>query len=130
MIPVLLCFLRRTCSTSSRLPAPGAERLQLVTGGIPGECSCRSPVYKNHSINHNGWALCSVVLSCTDSSSFFSQLDLGIPAMTTCCNQHDMCYDTCGTNKYDCDSEFRLCLHGICADLKKSLGFVSKVQCE
>uniref|UniRef100_A0A8C2XI67 Phospholipase A2, group XIIB n=1 Tax=Cyclopterus lumpus TaxID=8103 RepID=A0A8C2XI67_CYCLU len=58
-------------------------------------------------------------------------LDLGIPAMTKCCNQLDMCYDTCGTNKYDCDSEFRLCLHGICADLKKSLGFVSKVQaCE
>ncbi|TNN66698.1 Group XIIB secretory phospholipase A2-like protein [Liparis tanakae] len=48
------------------------------------------------------------------------QLDLGIPAMTTCCNQHDMCYDTCGTNKYDCDSEFRLCLHGICGDLKKT----------
>uniref|UniRef100_A0A8C2XB68 Phospholipase A2, group XIIB n=1 Tax=Cyclopterus lumpus TaxID=8103 RepID=A0A8C2XB68_CYCLU len=60
-----------------------------------------------------------------------SLLDLGIPAMTKCCNQLDMCYDTCGTNKYDCDSEFRLCLHGICADLKKSLGFVSKVQaCE
>ncbi|KAF1375873.1 hypothetical protein PFLUV_G00224710 [Perca fluviatilis] len=55
-------------------------------------------------------------------------LDLGIPAMTECCNQLDICYDTCGTSKYDCDSEFRLCLHGICSDLKKSLGFVSKVQ--
>ncbi|XP_032396961.1 group XIIB secretory phospholipase A2-like protein isoform X1 [Etheostoma spectabile] len=55
-------------------------------------------------------------------------LDLGIPAITECCNQHDMCYDTCGTSKYDCDSEFRLCVHGICSDLKKSLGFVSKVQ--
>lgn len=59
------------------------------------------------------------------------QLDLGIPAMTKCCNQLDTCYDTCGTSKYDCDSEFRTCLHGICSDLKKSLGFVSKVQaCE
>ncbi|KAK9541721.1 hypothetical protein VZT92_001743 [Zoarces viviparus] len=59
------------------------------------------------------------------------QLDLGIPAMTTCCNQLDVCYDTCGTSKNDCDSEFRLCLRGICSDLKKSLGFVSKVQaCE
>ncbi|XP_039995449.1 group XIIB secretory phospholipase A2-like protein [Xiphias gladius] len=58
-------------------------------------------------------------------------LDLGIPAMTKCCNQLDMCYDTCGTSKYNCDSNFRLCLHGICSDLKKSLGFVSKVQaCE
>ncbi|XP_037534458.1 group XIIB secretory phospholipase A2-like protein isoform X2 [Nematolebias whitei] len=59
------------------------------------------------------------------------QLDMGIPAMTKCCNQLDVCYDTCGLSKYDCDDEFRSCLHDICSDLKKSLGFVSKVQaCE
>ncbi|XP_030298530.1 group XIIB secretory phospholipase A2-like protein isoform X2 [Sparus aurata] len=59
------------------------------------------------------------------------QLDLGIPAMTQCCNQLDVCYDTCGTSKYDCDSKFRSCLHGICSDLNKSLGFVNRVQaCE
>ncbi|XP_072247306.1 group XIIB secretory phospholipase A2-like protein isoform X2 [Leuresthes tenuis] len=59
------------------------------------------------------------------------QLDMGVPAMTKCCNQLDMCYDTCGMNKYDCDGNFRSCLHDICSDLKKSLGFVSKVQaCE
>ncbi|TMS04896.1 hypothetical protein E3U43_010053 [Larimichthys crocea] len=59
-----------------------------------------------------------------------SALDLGIPAMTQCCNQLDMCYDTCGTSKYDCDSTFRSCLHDICSDLNKSLGFGSKVQGE
>ncbi|KAM9345457.1 group XIIB secretory phospholipase A2-like protein [Symphorus nematophorus] len=59
------------------------------------------------------------------------QFDLGIPAMTKCCNELDVCYDTCGTSKYDCDSKFRLCLHDICSDLNKSLGFGSKVQaCE
>ncbi|KAL6110651.1 group XIIB secretory phospholipase A2-like protein [Pungitius pungitius] len=58
-------------------------------------------------------------------------MDMGIPAMTKCCNQLDMCYDTCGSNKYRCDSKFRWCLHSICSDLKKSLGFVSKVEaCE
>uniref|UniRef100_A0A3Q2X8X1 Group XIIB secretory phospholipase A2-like protein n=3 Tax=Hippocampus comes TaxID=109280 RepID=A0A3Q2X8X1_HIPCM len=58
-------------------------------------------------------------------------MDMGIPAMTKCCNQLDMCYDTCGSNKYRCDSKFRWCLHSICTDLKKSLGFVSKVEaCE
>uniref|UniRef100_A0A672ZLT6 Phospholipase A2, group XIIB n=2 Tax=Sphaeramia orbicularis TaxID=375764 RepID=A0A672ZLT6_9TELE len=58
-------------------------------------------------------------------------LDLGIPAMTQCCNHLDICYDTCGTSKYDCDAKFRSCLHDICSDLKKSLGFGSKVQaCE
>lgn len=67
---------------------------------------------------------------CSSSLMGF-QLDLGIPAMTKCCNQLDTCYDTCGTSKYDCDSKFRTCLHDICSDLKKSLGFVSKVQaCE
>ncbi|KAJ0005061.1 hypothetical protein NQD34_011275 [Periophthalmus magnuspinnatus] len=59
------------------------------------------------------------------------QLDLGIPAMTQCCNQLDSCYDTCGTSKYDCDSNFRSCLHGICSDLKKSLGLGTQYQtCE
>ncbi|KAG9333713.1 hypothetical protein JZ751_010647 [Albula glossodonta] len=55
-------------------------------------------------------------------------VDMGIPAMTKCCNQLDLCYDTCGSNKYRCDSKFRWCLHGICSDLKKSLGFVSRVE--
>ncbi|XP_072347574.1 group XIIB secretory phospholipase A2-like protein isoform X2 [Scyliorhinus torazame] len=66
------------------------------------------------------------------SSSFLGlKLDLGIPAMTKCCNQLDGCYDTCGANKYRCDAKFRWCLYGICSDLKKSLGFVSKVEaCE
>ncbi|KAM4607606.1 group XIIB secretory phospholipase A2-like protein isoform 2-T2 [Polymixia lowei] len=67
---------------------------------------------------------------CSSSLAGF-QFDLGIPAMTKCCDQLDVCYDTCGANKYRCDAKFRWCLHGICSDLKKSLGFVSKVQtCE
>ncbi|KAK1164436.1 group XIIB secretory phospholipase A2-like protein, partial [Acipenser oxyrinchus oxyrinchus] len=57
-----------------------------------------------------------------------NKLGLGIPAMTKCCNQLDHCYDTCGTNKYRCDTKFRWCLYGICSDLKKSLGLVSKVE--
>ncbi|KAF5890025.1 group XIIB secretory phospholipase A2-like protein isoform X2, partial [Clarias magur] len=64
---------------------------------------------------------------CTSSLLGF-QFDMGIPAMTKCCNQLDLCYDTCGSNKYRCDTKFRWCLHSICGDLKKSLGFVSKVE--
>lgn len=60
----------------------------------------------------------------------YLQVDMGIPAITKCCNQLDLCYTTCGSNKYRCDSKFRWCLHGICSDLKKSLGFVSKVEGE
>ncbi|XP_022540920.1 group XIIB secretory phospholipase A2-like protein isoform X2 [Astyanax mexicanus] len=67
---------------------------------------------------------------CTSALLGF-QIDMGIPAMTKCCNQLDVCYDTCGSNKYRCDTKFRWCLHGICKDLKNSLGFVSKVEaCE
>ncbi|XP_062852025.1 group XIIB secretory phospholipase A2-like protein isoform X2 [Trichomycterus rosablanca] len=67
---------------------------------------------------------------CTSSLLGF-QFDMGIPAMTKCCNQLDICYDTCGSNKYRCDTKFRWCLHNICGDLKKSLGFMSKVEaCE
>ncbi|XP_016088418.1 group XIIB secretory phospholipase A2-like protein isoform X2 [Sinocyclocheilus grahami] len=59
------------------------------------------------------------------------QFDIGVPAMTKCCNQLDICYDTCGSNKYRCDTKFRWCLHSICGDLKKSLGLMSKVEaCE
>ncbi|RXN27616.1 group XIIB secretory phospholipase A2 isoform X1 [Labeo rohita] len=57
--------------------------------------------------------------------------DMGVPAMTKCCNQLDICYDTCGSNKYRCDTKFRWCLHSICGDLKKSLGLIAKVEaCE
>ncbi|XP_016105104.1 group XIIB secretory phospholipase A2-like protein isoform X1 [Sinocyclocheilus grahami] len=60
-----------------------------------------------------------------------NSFDMGVPAMTKCCNQLDVCYDTCGSNKYRCDTKFRWCLHSICGDLKKSLGLLSKVEaCE
>ncbi|XP_028632657.1 group XIIB secretory phospholipase A2-like protein isoform X3 [Grammomys surdaster] len=61
-------------------------------------------------------------------STGVDMMDLGIPAMTKCCNQLDVCYDTCGANKYRCDAKFRWCLHSICSDLKRSLGFVSNVE--
>lgn len=134
-----LCFLRRNSPTSAQLPASWAQRLQLLSGWFPGECCCRWPVYRTNSpeLQHitvkltPTVMLASVWVNSADPTQFFtSQLDLGIPAMTECCNQLDGCYDTCGTNKYDCDSKFRTCMHGICSDLKKSLGFGSKVQGE
>ncbi|CAL8359383.1 unnamed protein product [Boreogadus saida] len=67
---------------------------------------------------------------CT-SSLIGMQFDLGIPAMTQCCDKLDQCYDTCGSSKSRCDSKFRWCLHSLCTDLKTSLGFVSQVKaCE
>lgn len=119
-------LFRRTSSTSARLPALATRRLQLLSRGIPGTCRSRYLIASTAQI----FTTTSFVLvnRPDTNSSFFWQLDLGIPAMTTCCNQLDVCYETCGTDKYDCDSEFRSCLHGICSDINKSLGFASKVQ--
>lgn len=42
--------------------------------------------------------------------------------MTKCCDQHDICYDTCRNDKETCDVEFRKCLYKYCDSYEKSLG--------
>uniref|UniRef100_A0AAQ6ISX5 Phospholipase A2, group XIIB n=1 Tax=Anabas testudineus TaxID=64144 RepID=A0AAQ6ISX5_ANATE len=104
-----------------------------LVGGRNGVCEYRCKYGKNAPEPRSSYQI-PEPNGCSSSLVGFqvnAALDLGIPAMTKCCNQLDICYDTCGRSKYDCDSKFRSCLHGICSDLKKSLGFVSKVQaCE
>ncbi|KAF2359804.1 Group XII secretory phospholipase A2 precursor, partial [Trinorchestia longiramus] len=34
--------------------------------------------------------------------------------MGDCCNEHDICYDTCNSNKEVCDVKFKRCLYAIC----------------
>lgn len=34
--------------------------------------------------------------------------------METCCNNHDICYDTCNQDKELCDLEFKRCLYRYC----------------
>lgn len=34
--------------------------------------------------------------------------------MEHCCNEHDLCYDTCNNDKEMCDLDFRRCLLKIC----------------
>ncbi|OWA53638.1 hypothetical protein BV898_18059 [Hypsibius exemplaris] len=34
--------------------------------------------------------------------------------MTTCCDQHDICFSTCGSRKSDCDIVFKKCLYDAC----------------
>lgn len=38
--------------------------------------------------------------------------------MTQCCNEHDICYDTCNSAKANCDFEFQRCLFKICEKVK------------
>ncbi|KAM9847508.1 group XIIB secretory phospholipase A2-like protein [Aulostomus maculatus] len=104
------------------------DSLVELVGGRDGVCQYRCR-YGKHPQPRPGYQL-PEPNGCSSSLVGF-QFDLGIPAMTKCCNHLDMCYDTCGAIKYDCDTKFRTCLHDICADLKRSLGFGSQVQaCE
>ncbi|XP_011801170.1 PREDICTED: group XIIA secretory phospholipase A2 [Colobus angolensis palliatus] len=65
------------------------------------------------------------------SPLFGVHLNIGIPSLTKCCNQHDRCYETCGKSKNDCDEEFQYCLSKICRDIQKTLGLTQHVQaCE
>lgn len=34
--------------------------------------------------------------------------------METCCNEHDICYDTCNNDKELCDLDFKRCLYKYC----------------
>lgn len=40
--------------------------------------------------------------------------------MESCCNIHDICYDTCNKDKELCDIEFKRCLYNYCDTHEKS----------
>lgn len=44
------------------------------------------------------------------------------PAVTTCCEKHDICYDKCNSDKSKCDTDFQTCLRMICKNLHKATG--------
>lgn len=42
--------------------------------------------------------------------------------MTGCCDVHDICYSTCGSEKEKCDKDFKDCLYKYCKHLDNSFG--------
>lgn len=40
--------------------------------------------------------------------------------MENCCNEHDICYDTCNKDKELCDIEFKRCLYNYCDTHEKT----------
>ncbi len=46
---------------------------------------------------------------------------------TICCNGHDLCYDTCGNDKDECDLKFKKCLYGTCKE--KRYEFLDSKKC-
>ena len=48
-------------------------------------------------------------------SFFIKQLDTShSPGFTTCCDEHDKCYDTCNNDRNQCDEDFKSCLDNVC----------------
>ncbi|XP_030369067.1 group XIIA secretory phospholipase A2 [Scaptodrosophila lebanonensis] len=41
--------------------------------------------------------------------------------METCCNAHDICYDTCNSDKELCDLDLKRCLYKYCDSYEKSI---------
>ncbi|XP_059170275.1 group XIIA secretory phospholipase A2-like [Physella acuta] len=55
--------------------------------------------------------------------AFGIQLDehIQMKEVTSCCNKHDICYDTCNKSKDNCDTKFKDCLLDVCKNKKKLL---------
>ncbi|KAG5877978.1 hypothetical protein JTB14_032239 [Gonioctena quinquepunctata] len=47
---------------------------------------------------------------------------LPLGEMQNCCDEHDICYDTCGKEKEICDLEFKRCLYRYCDSYQKLVG--------
>lgn len=45
---------------------------------------------------------------------------LPAPEMSKCCDAHDICYDTCNSDKFLCDLDFQRCLFKYCDTFEKS----------
>ena len=52
---------------------------------------------------------------------FFDKDDLSRPEMVDCCNEHDLCYDTCGSDKEECDLRFKKCLYNTCTSNQEEM---------
>nr|CAD7414355.1 unnamed protein product [Timema poppensis] len=66
--------------------------------------------------------------------SFFkiiiSSEHLPMGEMTKCCDEHDICYDTCNQAKEHCDYEFKNCLYKICDKYEKTVGETAVKTCK
>ena len=64
-------------------------------------------------------------------SSLFVQINLtDMPQIVECCNDHDICYDTCKANRTVCDLEMKQCISNMCAGAaeKESTSDVRKIE--
>lgn len=68
-------------------------------------------IYISYLINDLTWFISAVKIN---------QEYLPLVEMTKCCDQHDICYDTCNSDKEKCDLEFKRCLYKYCDGYQSS----------
>ncbi len=66
----------------------------------------------DHVPEYNGCGTINFLLDSTPASP----VRLDDPLFTDCCNEHDLCYDTCGADRDLCDLKFRKCLYAVCRE--------------
>jgi len=72
---------------------------------------CPKGFYKVRNVSHEA--------SSNGCGSLGIEVNL-IPSLSSCCNHHDICYDTCHNSKYMCDQKLFNCLLSACDKLNMS----------
>ena len=92
----------RLCQIAALLGASFVD-LGHAQGPIPVVCTDgMTPVQNDFPVTSNG---------CTGAD--FIELD-GEEDFTSCCDEHDACYQICGLNKKKCDHKFWECMEHLC----------------
>lgn len=84
------------------------DRVQKIFSNFTGEKPTRN---KFHQPSRDG---------CGSLGIGISTEYLPAAEMATCCDDHDICYDTCNKDKELCDLDFRRCLYSYCDKYEKS----------
>ncbi len=69
-----------------------------------------------HVASSDGCGALNVLFDHSDESPIY--LD---PRFSECCDEHDLCYDTCNSDRDICDLRFRRCLYRVCDTMESKL---------
>ncbi|RNA15971.1 diguanylate cyclase [Brachionus plicatilis] len=85
--------------------------------------SSRNEVNKNFALNgelQSNSSYIPLVNGCGSDGFRIDFSEKKFHLFNMCCNAHDLCYGTCGTNKIECDLNFKNCLESVCELLKNN----------
>ncbi|KAL4239619.1 hypothetical protein ACF0H5_000428 [Mactra antiquata] len=102
------------------------DAVEALTDMFGEECNYKcengnSPISKpGHVTSSNGCGSYGIKIDVED-----------LPGMETCCDNHDICYDTCNNKRKTCDKTFKTCLNNMCDKIKAlQLSKVSHKECK